>query len=225
MLYAMTTKQLDIVVCSHLRIRDDNHKLEKDLEISKINVKKLSDDEFFAHQNAKGYVWGKLYKKKIIQNIVFYEDIYFAEDVTFNFQVLFQNPDICIEFMDVQLYYYYYRADSSVNTYKFEESYYAIEKLYDMLMKSDCSNPYYERYLIEIVKRLLALRYHFYFDKEYRKYKKQCNVFMDKCLKKLKGNCSWKIILSLFRLFPKLYRRYSIWRDPTLIEWEQKQKQ
>ncbi len=63
----------DIVVCGHVRTKELDA-LEFDIDRAKIKYSSLNRKEYIASRKTKNYVWGKLYKRQIIENLRFNEE-------------------------------------------------------------------------------------------------------------------------------------------------------
>lgn len=103
----------DLVSSNHFRVDDD-------IRVSKNNYKtgELSETyDSFKVSSSFGYVWGKLYRKRFIDDckISFNEDRdVFLEDTLFNLKVIAYNPKYYV--LNKALYYYNIREDSLSNT-------------------------------------------------------------------------------------------------------------
>ena len=60
-----------------------------------------------------GFVWNKIYKKKIISEIRFCEDMDICEDLFFNIEILMKEHDLNIVYFAESLYFYMTNIDSS----------------------------------------------------------------------------------------------------------------
>lgn len=102
-----------IAVCNYVR-ETLNGKMEVRSDVNVFENK----DKYIAVLNEKllgGYIWNKLYQKKIIleNSIFFEEDIFICEDLLFNIRYLKYIKDfVCV---DKCIYHYIIRKNSSVN--------------------------------------------------------------------------------------------------------------
>lgn len=104
----------DIAVCEKLRV-DDSYIPCKELPASE-KISQFNSDSAFGNFLVNTYVWGRIYKKSILQNIRFAEEITRSEDSIFNICVFAQNPALKILATDMPLYYHYMRAQSITHT-------------------------------------------------------------------------------------------------------------
>ena len=78
-----TKKDYDVVVCDHLRT-EDVHCTE--YEIKKYDINDLDRISNMSSHKTNSYVWGRIFKREIIANILFQEDEK-VEDAVYNLQV------------------------------------------------------------------------------------------------------------------------------------------
>lgn len=115
MLKTMQQQQVDIVFAPNSR-----EYLEKTVKISPYHseVALLSSEKQFNIFDMKliGTVWAKLYKKEIINNTRFDENLTNAEDIEFNFRVMTENTKCA--FIENYGYHYRYLEESAVRNFK-----------------------------------------------------------------------------------------------------------
>lgn len=132
-------------------------------------------------------------------------------------EVLLNNKEMKITYVDVQLYYYYIRKGSlvsSIDTYAVLNLAKRFKKYYDK--ENDIE---YKRILaIEIIKRALSARYIFSIVKS-KKGVRECNNLMRQCLD-FDGNIKYWILYKI----PFLYRAFRLLTDPTMLEYEKQLK-
>ena len=111
-------------------------------------------------------VWNKLYRKDLVRDIRFSEDITNGEDLLFNYHVLKKLKDNTI-FYDAPLYCYFVREESACNSNNFKEQHLTELKVYDYiyneLKNSNCEHEAYlkfiEQYRKSIINILCRLAY------------------------------------------------------------------
>ena len=139
---------------SQIEIYEDVSK--DDFELSIISMK--HDVEMPKELFQFRCVWGKLYKRKLINEIRFKTDTYFFEDGLFNLEILDNVKKITCT--TEQLYYYRYDINSANNRFKndiIEISKTNIKYLKELLEKKDeiIFDEYYSLYVFECLKIII----------------------------------------------------------------------
>lgn len=115
MISEMKRKDVDIIFASNSR-----EYLEKTVRISPYHSKNilLSSENQFNMFDMKliGTVWAKIYKRELINNIRFDEELTNAEDIEFNFRVITQKTKCA--FIEDYGYHYRYLEESAVRNFK-----------------------------------------------------------------------------------------------------------
>lgn len=136
---------------------------DADISITSLNGEIISDilkkekyiSEYLLSNAVGGYVWNKMYKKELIRNITFREDIVMSEDLVFNVEVAMSANKIV--YIDKKLYFHAidnneslsksYLSDkklSSINSYN---------RIFDLL-----DEKYLYNYKIAMYKMLVRLK-------------------------------------------------------------------
>lgn len=128
----------------------------------KLLLKSIYDDRIF------GSVCNKLFRKNIIYNIYFSEDLSHCEDKHFLIKVLSEHPDIFVYVMPTVIYNYWIRSQSATNNVKalFSEE---GKFQYDLTMNSilrECRLDKKEIAYIRALKCRLALDVYLSFDNQ-----------------------------------------------------------
>ncbi|WP_407536954.1 glycosyltransferase family 2 protein [Cetobacterium somerae] len=147
------TNKSDIVICNIKYIfSENNYKIfsENFLGVKKIKTNK----ELF---NIKGYVWNKIFKKQIINEIKFDENIKWGEDQLFFTETLFKSDIITFE--NSISYNYYQRQNSStfVSNEKILDLIKSYKKIKDILLENKSYDIFKEIYLRNFLKILLFI--------------------------------------------------------------------
>ena len=104
--------QVDVSMCGINKIYTYKNKIDN--KSSRINNIKLDRDAFLEYieleNSYDSFVWNKLFKKDIVNNTMFEEDIFMNEDTIFMLKLCMQNPTFYYE--DQKLYNYYLHNDS-----------------------------------------------------------------------------------------------------------------
>lgn len=87
---------LSIAKCNNADIViGKEQKVYSEIEIQEyeygVPYKKMSINDIFNNYGAKQHVWGRIYRKKIMDGIWFDENIKYGEDVCFNLNILLDN--------------------------------------------------------------------------------------------------------------------------------------
>ena len=149
----------DVVVGGYSKFK------EGDL-VKSYNAKKeihLSGDEIvntlLRHKKIKGYVWGKLFKKK--NNLLFNEDIHYAEDLLFSLEVFLRSESIIL-IPDFVYQYQINKNGASFNKYKksLYKDWFAAVNLIDEKVNSSNYKKGYFRFKMKTILMVIGdLRY------------------------------------------------------------------
>lgn len=159
-----------------------------------------------------GYLWNKLYKKKIIGDLRFQSNVKIMEDLLFNFDL--SDKISFASYVDKPLYYYRQWDGSALNRSTLQKDKLLLEGLAQIIAVLDTQNIissdlYKLRYIFE-AKKIITLevndKYNEIIYNNYKKYLK-LNIFLNT------SNTKWKIKVILILLFPTMYcklryRRY-----------------
>lgn len=198
----------DLVICNYIRSYKSGS-VETD---DAYRVQSISPIDVLKNKELKSYVWGKLFRHQLVDEIRFSESEK-LEDSLYNMDVLLNNKNLKINHVDVPLYYYFVRADSLVNNIE----------AYSVLSLAKCFKEYYDKeneaewkkvLAIEIIKRTLSARYIFIIIKN-KDMIRECNALMKQCVKST-GNMKYLILYKL----PFLYRAFRVLNDPTMLKFE-----
>lgn len=198
----------DLVICNYIRSYKSGS-VETD---DAYRVQSISPIDVLKNKELKSYVWGKLFRHQLVDEIRFSESEK-LEDSLYNMDVLLNNKNLKINHVDIPLYYYFVRAGSLVNNIE----------AYSVLSLAKCFKEYYDKeneaewkkvLAIEIIKRTLSARYIFIIIKN-KDMIRECNALMKQCVKPT-GNTKYLILYKL----PFLYRAFRILNDPTMLKYE-----
>ena len=170
------------------------------------------------------YAWARLHRTAIVIDMHFDEEITFLEDTIFNL-MLAEKPGKCAV-VEESLYFYFQRDTSLLHTASWEKYFDAMEKYIHRAKKASsiCQSLIYE----DVVKKAFTYRYEFMFTKEHNQAAKAARACIREALNEMRRNrliSNKKIVVyTLMNWFPILYRIYRIALDPTLLDWEKKQK-
>lgn len=137
----------DCIICSCHHINEHETLVSKNNIIDKLDLKIYSKEEILYElfYMGKPYdemeitaVWGKLYKKRLLENIIFDKRMYIGEDFAFNYKVMKKTAKvICIS---TKGYNYLLRFNSTVHG-KYNHKYcQTLDGLKDLISESDKSD-------------------------------------------------------------------------------------
>ena len=148
-------EDVDIIACRH-RI---TNAYSDDEEINYNTLKtKLYKGNALENHNIKSYIWGRLFKRSIIGNIRFENEVRISEDTLFNADIVSHNHNIKVALIDARMYYYFDNPLSTMNTCSGLD-FKVLSYIYlDRAEKAD-SNFAIEIYLTEAFKNTFSVRY------------------------------------------------------------------
>lgn len=120
----------DLVICNYIRSYRSGS-VETD---DAYRVQSISPIDVLKNKELKSYVWGKLFRHQLVDEIRFSESEK-LEDSLYNMDVLLNNKNLKINHVDVPLYYYFVRAGSLVNNIE----------AYSVLSLAKCFKEYYDK--------------------------------------------------------------------------------
>ena len=209
--------QADIVACKYLK----TYEYCNDLEMSAYDIKTGIFFDTYDGSMLYDAVWGKLYRAEILGDTRFVD--VFSEDKLFNSTLLISNKYALYATVDVELYYYFQRPGSLMNTFHEDRMLALAKEFLNISKKTDdpeLSNSFVKRSF----KLALSTRYMSMFRKNLESYRKSCDVFLKYVMTQMEDlPFSTRCLYSLFVKFPSLYRRYRKIMDSTMIEWEKKE--
>lgn len=169
-------------------------------------------------------IWGRIYKKDLVDKPRFPIGISMAEDTVFNLSTLCFKKQINIAAVETKLYFYFQRPESAVHTLS-AKSRYAVLPLLEHLC-DNCQTDY-RIYIVEnIIKQALSIRYGAMFSPDKEEYKATCNRTLRKYTRMCNGLSVKRYLLyRIFELCPFSYRLFRIATDRTMLEWEKSEKE
>lgn len=210
----------DCVICGVNIVNEQNRQTE---HYDKAVVTATDIHSVMADKFGRTNIWGRIYKKSLINQIRFPVGIQIAEDTVFNLNVLCAKDSINIIRIGEKLYYYFQHANSTVKTVPNTLISQAIPCYQNLLNESAKTHRVY--IVEQLVKTTLAFRYLSMFEPNYHEIKRECNDLLQTYLP-LGNDFSFKKKL-LFRLLaasPFCYRMFRIANDRSLVVWEKNKK-
>ncbi len=210
----------DIVVCECVETANQN---EKDVEYTNVHYKNATLEDIQSAHITRTRAWGRIYRTSSLNNHRFISGAEPAEDACFN--ELFYNKDTKFRLTEAKLYYYYQRPDSAIHSHFGRGTLKAVRALIKAI--GQIQEPDRRKRIISrCYKFVLSARYGEMFTEDYEEVLKQCKTLL-KQLSKYRHELDLKerIVLGMMSRFPNLYRARRIHDDPTLIEFEKRQKE
>lgn len=212
----------DCVICGVNIVNEQDR--QTDLHYVKTVITATDMHSVMADKFGRTNIWGRIYKKSLINQIRFPVGIQIAEDTVFNLNVLCAKDSISIIGIGEKLYYYFQRSNSTVKTVPNIMINQAIPYYQNLL--DDITNAHRVYIVEQLVKTTLAFRYLSMFEPNYHKIKRECNDLLQTYIR-LGNDFSFKKKL-LFRLLassPFCYRMFRIANDRSLLAWEKYKKE
>ena len=210
----------DIIVSDMQRVTDDTP--FRTIIPEEIDFFPIKADSIFRNRTIRNYVWGKIYRAKIVKTRSFDESVVLGEDSVFNAQI-FTDEAVTVYYAGIQTYYYFQRESSAVHQLNHNQLI-ALQKNYIELASREKREYAKSFYLMEAMKRALSARYGVQFDPGLKETKEKLDSVLLSSSAELRALQSVsfrnKLMYTAFSYLPFLYRLCRIINDPTLIQWE-----
>lgn len=156
LMQAQEETSADVVICDYTTAA----KPVEDKKINQEEVKKykIQIDELINDETMKTRIWGRVYDRKLVDNIRIPDDLLMGEDKAYNLLALCSNENIRITLVKEKLYYYYQRNDSIVHTTRHSNLIHATKYLIDNLEKISCEQGK-KVIIMQAMHDMLAYRY------------------------------------------------------------------
>lgn len=215
----------DIVSCDYYDVVDNTSPDAIKIEFASKKIVIKNRKDFFKNRALRSLVWGKLYRKQILNQVFFVEGLHYAEDSVFVADLWEKNPDAVCSCLLEKLYYYVHREGSLVHTID-KDGRFETDKLFAERALSGKDNQ--DIYLEQAIKRLLSTRYLTAYILLDKKIAKESNALLKFCVKELRKSdvCStkMKLLYQMFQVFPHSYWAFRSIKEPNMRRWETVQK-
>lgn len=203
---AAETMKADIAACAYTKNQFDKNKRYNG------NYVKYNQKEYYRTKQLRVYVWGKLYKREIVENIYFDTSICYAEDIAFSVNILCESIkneyQLSCAMTDDEMYYYRQNPSSLSHIYQ-PDDWIPLCNWLDNKSFSEKNKAVSSLYIYESLKKCLVAEYEKYLLGNYTISKTTKNHFRDrsKKLSYIPGfiNSKEYILFSLFAKYPQLY--------------------
>lgn len=197
-------------------VEDTNYKL--------YDLSSIMQDYFL-----KSYIWGRIYKKDVIQSLLFMDGVRLGEDTIFNLLAITIPDTIKMSVTEEKLYYYYVREKSVVHTLSIDNWLPFCHRCLDIAEKAEIDRVS-RIFLLEGIKKVLSTRYYMQIRVLTSIQQQEINDLQEKSKRLLLSRISGihfiqRVIFNLFICYPEIYKIYRRMMDPSLLEWEQQEKQ
>lgn len=227
MVHCAVEKDADIIICNVLPVMEEEsieNQIYKHIHYSKLNPK-----SFFSSYYARHMIWARLFKKRILEKHSFSSDVRYSDDTLFNLEVIFTTDSPLVYETNTPLYYYLQRENSIVHT----TSYIRLKDISDYYLRNIAGNKGHDdnwgwMLTMQVIKSTLSYRYMVRYRPDSKTLIREANNDLRRQLKDLMAYSSpsflEKIIHIIMYLCPALYRSFRIINDPTMLDWEKKEK-
>lgn len=212
---AIIEANADIAICDYIQTSD----IKALYGDRKYSMRKMTVEEMSSNHHTKTYVWKRLYKKKIIKNILFDEKVT-VEDSVFNLEVIVKNDNLKIVYVDAKLYAYYIRAGSLVSQFN-NRDFLQLAEIFLKYCSKEKRKSIVSIIAEDAIKKALVARYISKIQQDETNVKKS-NYVIDDGLKYIRQG---KFKYVLFRYIPELYRVFRIIDDKSMLDYERQLKQ
>lgn len=165
MISHMIQQKADIVMCTYFfQYEDYSLKCPTEKFGAKYNKTFSSEEavlELMKSEDAvfTGHVWDKIYRRSVIEDILFSEEVHCFEDTLFNVEAILNSNNIF--FFNQSLYYYFINCDSVTNrgySDKYFSSLKALRKI-ENLVASHCNNTVLHQVQKRIIQECIVQSY------------------------------------------------------------------
>lgn len=202
-----------IAMCGYWNVEKTGAQVEK----LKIHTQEtMNREEFMAFNRVKSYVWGKLYRREIIDGVLFSEQLK-IEDADFNLKAIEKNPFLKAVCINEPLYFYVQRSNGLASKLQWKDYYLVAERCYNTA-ENLSEDGTQKLFLEDSIKRCLWAWYLCCIN-DAMEGSEQCERLMDRIRKS--GKVSDRKLL-LFIRFPFLYNWYRYFAYPS--EWKKERR-
>lgn len=154
--YAQTL-QADLVMCDWNRVYDAADVNDADIsDVRTIQYRRIRDNDV-KDFSVNRFVWARMYRRMLLVDDWFPEELSYIEDRAFNAKVVSHHPGIQIVKLRTALYYYFSRNNSAINTASESDFIKVVSWFLDHCAESDTARAK-QLYLVEAFKLSLAFR-------------------------------------------------------------------
>lgn len=220
LLNCMEQTGADIAVCGGQKFNEGDELEVR--SVSDIPYYRVSEEQFFKNYYARHMCWGRLYRKKAIENVSFIPGIRQGDDTLYNLSVVSKLKNPVVYMTDVPLYFYLQRSNSIVRSGSYEKSLDFAEWTVTNY-KSDDQCEWSWMLLMQAMKMALSCRYGaiLYDDREMiHRVNKVLGILLQRIKQNKQIPKKEKFMHWIMKSSPRMYRYFRIKDDPTMKIWE-----
>lgn len=226
MLSAQHKTNADIVTVGYQSVKEEELPVKfQFISTDSINPITLTRKAFFQKHQFRSYVWTKLYRRSVIRNVSFREEIRYGEDSVFVAEVCEGKKGVVFCYLPDKLYFYVDREGSLVHGVA-NETRYALAKIFAERALASSDNE--EIYLEQAIRRLLSCRYITSYILLNPTIKKSCSTYLKHCMRRAQKTdlYSTKVMLAyqVFSSVPRTYWFYRSVTEPYMWKWERAER-
>ena len=223
---ALQESQADFSICGFHRVIAEGAEIYREpITFDSDAVQEYSVSQIFRNRQLRTFCWGKLFRSDLVSNIRFREDIQYAEDTVFFYEV-------CEHILSVKgvgvpyVLYYYVQRENSLSRGINLSQHMSLARFWVHRLRQPNSRE--DICLEQAVKRCLACRYMATKIQPDQEVASECKTFMKELRQRLWKTkwhtCKERLVLIIFIQFPMLYRFFRIIDDPSMWELEKAER-
>ena len=222
---AYVSEKADIVICDYEKIKEypeEFHPFYTEAVVHRLRYEDYLDYDLCNTNN----IVTKLYRKEVLKDHLFDEDLVYGEDAVFNFSLFFCKEGLKMVKVDESLYYYFDRPGSAVNTMTKDV---ALAEVDWYLNHWDIFLKQYKWIVCEhAIKAALHIRMELYLTPAYKRvmgrWQYLSRGLIDRVMTVDNMPLTHRLKFFVALNFFGLYRLALILHDPSLIELEKKKR-
>lgn len=222
LMHAQSQTNADCVVCG-VEQTDCETLPVSNYNCAELNVISTTVSAALANRFTRTRIWGRVYKRSLLDDLQFVFGIRLAEDTIFNLSALCGPENLLVCCIREKMYFYFMREESAVHTLPHNLVQETIPYYISNYNKIGVGEN--RIYLLDQAYRFyLSSRYLSMFDKKATT--RHEDVRISRMLMGYLRDIPYKkrVIYWLFLRFPGIYRLYRIYDDKTMLQWEKEQK-
>lgn len=200
---------------------------DESLDEDKVKTTVFESEQGANNHTIKTHIGGHFFKREIINDIRFLENVRLSEDTLFNLRIIANNPDASIVLIDDELYYYFNREDSAYN-FRFKSEYKKLGYIFLDWTEKAADKRSAGLFLNEAFKSILSVRYLTSFQND-KESKRELKELMKRCMRQERINKLFSkrvsIVYRTFAYCPFTYWLYRRIVDPSVLEWMKEKRE
>ncbi len=215
----------DIVFCEGIKVLEGE---EREFPLKGERSRQISMDEAFSLWTVRHCVWGRLYRREVLNGHSFSADIRIGDDTMFNLDVLCHIKNPKLYYIPEDLYYWFMRADSITHTPP-PGGVFGEAEWYSRHMDEEEITGSEHLLLEQAIKACLSARFTESYSLDAEAYRNKTNALLKVFIPKLWQSeyvpLRKKLLLDVMSRFPWLYKAFRLAQDPSLRNWKKASKQ